>query len=82
MITEKQIRQQIAAAFTQHRALHNLTQKQLAKQLGVNRSCVANIEAHRLTPDLPLAITIFEVIGISIYQLDKACACEAHSHLR
>jgi DNA-binding XRE family transcriptional regulator len=78
---EQQIRKALAAAFSSYRSKHGLTQKQLAKLIGTNRSVVANIEAHRLTPGVPLAIEIYRVIGISIYELDKSCACAAHSHL-
>lgn len=74
-----QIRQAIAVAFITYRTQHKLTQKQLAKLLGSNRSHIANIEAQRITPDLPLAITIHEVIGISIYELNKACVPQAQS---
>jgi transcriptional regulator with XRE-family HTH domain len=83
MTTEhKQIRQAIAAALTNYRAENNLTQKQLAKLLHTNRSEIADIESHRRTPDVPMAIEIYNLIGISIYELNKPCGCKTHSHLR
>lgn len=48
------------------RAKHNLTQGELADQLGVSRQTVNAIETEKYDPSLPLAFKIAEVFDCRI----------------
>jgi putative transcriptional regulator len=48
------------------RARHNLTQAELAEQLGVSRQTVNAIETEKYDPSLPLAFKIAKTFGCRI----------------
>lgn len=51
------------------RAMHNLTQEQLADRLDVSRQTVIAIESGRYLPSLPLAFKIANVFKVKIEDL-------------
>ncbi|SDJ71342.1 helix-turn-helix transcriptional regulator [Microbulbifer yueqingensis] len=51
------------------RAERQLTQAQLAEQLGVSRQTVVAIEKGKYDPSLPLAFRIARVFGLPIEQI-------------
>lgn len=48
------------------RAVHNITQAELADRLGVSRQTVNAIETEKYDPSLPLAFKIAKVFGCRI----------------
>jgi putative transcriptional regulator len=48
------------------RAVHNLTQEQLAEKLGVTRHTIIAIENERYDPSLSLAFRMSELFGVPI----------------
>ena len=49
-----------------YRAMHDLTQKALAKKLGVTRQTVLAIEKEKYSPSLELAFKMARVFGVKI----------------
>ena len=49
-----------------HRAMHDLTQQQLADKLGVSRQTVIAIESNKYLPSLSLAFRIAALFGVKI----------------
>ena len=49
-----------------HRAMHDLTQQQLADKLGVSRQTVIAIESNKYLPSLTLAFRIAARFGVKI----------------
>lgn len=49
-----------------YRAMHNLTQEQLADKLGVSRQTVIAIESDKYLPSLGLAFKIARVFKVNI----------------
>lgn len=49
-----------------YRAMHNLTQEELANKLGVTRQTVIAIESDRYLPSLGLAFKIAKLFKVSI----------------
>lgn len=49
-----------------HRAMHDLTQQQLADKLGVSRQTVIAIESNKYLPSLTLAFRIAALFGVKI----------------
>lgn len=52
-----------------HRALHDMTQEQLADKLGVSRQTVIAIESGKYLPSLGLAFRLAAVFGVKIEDL-------------
>ena len=48
------------------RTLANLSQAELASQLGVSRQTVNSIESGRYLPSLPLALAIARFFGVTV----------------
>ncbi len=51
------------------RAIHNLTQEQLARKIGVSRQTVNSIEANRYVPSTILALRLSKLFGKSVNEL-------------
>ncbi len=49
-----------------HRAIHNLTQEQLADKLGVSRQTIIAIESNKYLPSLGLAFKIAQLFKVKI----------------
>lgn len=49
-----------------YRAMHNLTQEQLADQIGVSRQTVIAIESNKYLPSLGLAFKIARLFNVTI----------------
>jgi len=49
-----------------YRAMHNLTQEQLAEKIGVTRQTVIAIESNKYLPSLGLAFKIAELFSVTI----------------
>lgn len=54
-----------------YRVMHDLTQKQLAKRVGVTRQTINAIEKGKINPSLELAMKIARVFDIKIEELFK-----------
>jgi putative transcriptional regulator len=52
-----------------YRAMHNLTQEQLAGQLGVTRQTIIAIESERYQPSLGLAFKIARFFKVKIEEI-------------
>ena len=52
-----------------YRAMHNLTQEQLADRLGVSRQTVIAIESNKYLPSLGLAFKISKLFKINIEEI-------------
>lgn len=48
------------------RAIHNLTQEDLAQRIGVSRQTINSIEANRYVPSTLLALKLSEVFNKSV----------------
>jgi len=53
----------------EYRAKHNITQDQLAQQVGVRRETIVNLEKGRYNPSLKLAMDIAKVFSCSVEDL-------------
>jgi putative transcriptional regulator len=51
------------------RTLANLSQAELASQLGVSRQTVNSIESGRYLPSLPLALAIARFFGVTVEEV-------------
>jgi len=51
------------------RAMHNLTQEQLAQTIGVNRQTILAIEKEKYIPSLDLAFKISRYFGVNIEEV-------------
>lgn len=49
-----------------YRAVHDLTQEQLAKELGVTRQTIIAIEKGKYNPSLDLAFKMARIFGVKI----------------
>lgn len=59
------------------RAIHDLTQAELAERAGVTRKSVNAIEAGRMVPSVLLALKLAHVLGVSVetlFRLDDPAA--------
>jgi putative transcriptional regulator len=57
------------------RAIHDLTQAELAERAGITRKSVNAIEAGRMVPSVLLALKLARVLGVSVetlFSLDDA----------
>lgn len=80
-LTETEVRRNIAIHLVQYRNAHapQLTQKQVAKQLGINRYAYAKYEQCRCTMPLMMAIRVAHMLSISIYDLIISVELDSHS---
>ena len=64
------------------RAIHDLTQAELAERAGVTRKSVNAIEAGRMVPSVLLALKLAQALGVSVDTLfsllDPSAGQEAH----
>lgn len=60
-----------------YRAMHDLTQQQLAKRLDVSRQTVIAIERGKYLPSLPLAFRIAATFGVTVEDIFSADTAEA-----
>lgn len=51
------------------RAMHNLTQEQLAEKIGVSRQTVVAIESNKYLPSLGLAFKIARLFGVQVEEV-------------
>jgi len=51
------------------RAMHNLTQEELAKKVGVTRQTMNAIEKNKYSPSLELAFKICELFDVTVEQV-------------
>jgi putative transcriptional regulator len=57
-----------------HRAIHNLTQEQLAEKVGVTRKTINTIERGHFVPSTILSLKISRVFGVpveEVFSLDE-----------
>jgi len=52
-----------------YRAMHDLTQEQMADQIGVSRQTVIAIENNKYLPSLGLAFKISKLFGVAIEEI-------------
>lgn len=52
-----------------YRAMHNMSQEDLAKQVGVRRETIGNLEVGRYNPSLLLAMDIASVFKVRVEDL-------------
>ena len=52
-----------------YRAIHDLTQEQLAKKLGVTRQTIIAIEKGKYNPSLDLAFKMAKIFGVKIEEI-------------
>lgn len=52
-----------------YRAMHNLTQEQLADKIGVSRQTVIAIESNKYLPSLGLAFKIAKLFKVKVEEL-------------
>jgi putative transcriptional regulator len=63
------------------RAIHDLTQAELAERAGVTRKSVNAIEAGRMVPSVLLALKLARVLGVSVdtlFSLDATSLVPAY----
>ena len=51
------------------RAIHDLTQEQLAEKIGVSRQTVIAIEKNKYNPSLPLAFKLARLFDVAIEEI-------------
>jgi len=51
------------------RAMHKLTQEQLAEKIGVSRQTVIAIEANKYLPSLGLAFKMAKLFGVKVEEI-------------
>lgn len=51
------------------RAIHNLTQEELAKKIGVSRQTINSIEKNRYVPSTVLALKISNLFKVSVNEI-------------
>ena len=52
-----------------YRAIHDLTQEELAKKIGVTRQTVLAIEKGKYSPSLDLAFKMAKIFGVKIEEI-------------
>ena len=52
-----------------HRAIHDLTQEQLAQKLGVTRQSIVAIEKGKFNPSTQLALKMAEVLETTVHEI-------------
>lgn len=51
------------------RAIHNLTQEELAKKISVSRQTINTMESGKYIPSTALALKIAQLLGVSVEEL-------------
>ena len=51
------------------RAIHNLTQDELARKIGVSRQTINTMESGKYIPSTALALKMAQLLGISVEEL-------------
>lgn len=51
------------------RAIHNLTQEELAKKINVSRQTINTMESGKYIPSTALALKMSQVLGVSVEEL-------------
>ena len=52
-----------------HRAIHNLTQDDLAKMISVSRQTINTMESGKYVPSTMLALKMAQVLGVPVEEL-------------
>ena len=52
-----------------HRAIHNLTQADLANKIGVSRQTINAMEKNKYVPSTVLALKISKVFNVSVHDI-------------
>lgn len=63
--------EKFAARLNQFRLERNITQEELAKKIGVNRTTIANYENGKRSPDIEICCRIAECFGVSMTTLTE-----------
>ena len=61
--------EQLHTTMKTHRAMHDLTQEDLAQLVGVTRKSINAIEAGRMVPSTVLALKLARALGVTVEQL-------------
>lgn len=61
--------EQLQTTMKTHRAMHDLTQEDLAQLVGVTRKSINAIEAGRMVPSTILALKLARALGVTVEQL-------------
>jgi transcriptional regulator with XRE-family HTH domain len=62
----QQLEKRLARAVAQARREQDLSQEALAERAGLSRNMIAMIESGRRIPSLPVAVRLFELLGLSL----------------
>ena len=60
-----------------HRAMHDLTQAELAGLAGITRASVNAIEGGRMVPSVILALKLAKALGVTVDDLFRIASAEA-----
>jgi len=66
---DEQLFKVLGARITQARKAHELTQQQLASQIGIAQQTLAHYEGGRLRPPVPTLIALAQALGLSLDDL-------------
>jgi putative transcriptional regulator len=61
--------EQLLTTMKTHRAMHDLTQEDLAQLVGVTRKSINAIEAGRMVPSTVLALKLARALGVPVETL-------------
>ena len=61
--------EQLVTTMKAHRAMHDLTQEDLAQLVGVTRKSINAIEAGRMVPSTVLALKLARALGVTVEAL-------------
>ncbi|WP_342114285.1 helix-turn-helix transcriptional regulator [Pseudoduganella sp. OTU4001] len=61
--------EQLHTTLKTHRAMHDLTQEDLAQLVGVTRKSINAIEAGRMVPSTVLALKLARALGVTVEAL-------------
>jgi DNA-binding XRE family transcriptional regulator len=81
MYDERHLRITLSRELIHYRNTNSLTQRDMAKRLGINRHAYAKYEERKSTPTLMTYLLITALIGVSIYRIDKPSELHSHSVL-
>ncbi len=57
-----------------HRAIHDMTQADLAQAIGVSRQTISSIEKNRYTPSTVLALKLSRLFGVTVNEIFELSA--------
>jgi transcriptional regulator with XRE-family HTH domain len=66
---DEQLFKALGARIAQARKAHELTQQQLASQIGIAQQTLAHYEGGRLRPPVPTLIALVQALGLSLDEL-------------